>query len=94
MIHQERIGQTGAVERAVNLHGHNRLTTTLGYLHDIQRDIDGEDFLTGPFFDLNDAAKFPPHVFDDGIGSEAGLKRIRITGIDCPDVSFNRFGQF
>ena len=73
MIHQERIGQTGAVERAVNLHGHNRLTTTLGYLHDIQRDIDGEDFLTGPFFDLNDAANFPPHVFDNGILGEAGV---------------------
>ena len=73
MIHQERIRKAGAVKSAVNLHGHNRLATTLGYLHDIQRDIDGEDFLTGPFFDLNDAANFPPHVFDNGIRGEAGV---------------------
>jgi hypothetical protein len=70
MIHQERIGQTGAVERAINLHGHNRLTITLGYLNYIQRDIHGEDFLIGPFFDRSDAANFPPCVFDEASGAK------------------------
>jgi len=59
VIHQERIGQAGSVERAVNLHGNNRLAITLDHLHDLQRDIDGEDFMIGPFFDRSDAANLP-----------------------------------
>jgi hypothetical protein len=93
VIHQKRIGQTGAVERAVKLHGYNGLAVMLGYLHDIQRNIDGEYFLIGPFFDRNDATNFPPDVIDDGIRDEAGLKRVSIMGIDRPDVSID-LGSF
>src|SRR5436190_8985471 len=57
MIYQKRIGQAGPIKRAVNLHSHNGLAITLDYLHDIQRDIDGEDFVLGPFFDRSDTAK-------------------------------------
>jgi hypothetical protein len=32
VIHQKRIRQAGAVERAVNLHGYNGMAITLGYL--------------------------------------------------------------
>jgi len=92
VIHQERIGQTGVVERAVNPHGYNGLAITLVYVHNVERDINGEDLLIGPLSDRDDAANFPPHVSDNGIRGEARLKHISITGVDCPDV--NRFGQF
>src|SRR5205807_7133654 len=70
-IHHKRIGQAGPIKRAVNLHGHNGLALTLDYLHDLQCDVDGEDFAIAPFLDRSDAAKLPPHVFHDGIMREA-----------------------
>ncbi len=72
MVHQEQIGQTSFVEGAVNPHGDNRLAIALDYFHSTQREIDGEDFVIGPFFDRSDAAELPTHVFGDGIRSEAG----------------------
>src|SRR5256885_3626547 len=67
VFHQEWIGQTCAIKSAVNLYGHNCPAITLNSLHDIQSDIDGEDFPIGPFFDRSDAAELPPHVFNNGI---------------------------
>jgi hypothetical protein len=58
VIHQERIGQIGVVERAVNPHGYNGLAITLVYVHNVERDINGEDLLIGPLSDRDDAA-FP-----------------------------------
>jgi hypothetical protein len=94
VIHQEWIGQAGAVERAVNLHGHNYLGIALACLDDIQLNIHGEDFLSGPFFDRSNPTELSPHVLDDGIICEAGLQRSSVTGIDCANVSFNRLWQF
>ena len=94
VVHQEWIRQPGPVERAVNLHGHDGLAIAFDRVHDIQRDIDGEDFAIGPFFDRSDAAKLPPHVFDDGIRRKAGLERSGIMGIDGPDAGFDGLRQF
>ena len=55
--------------------------------------MDGEDFMIGPFSDRSDAANLPPDVFDDGVRGEAGLKCVRLTGIDRPDVSLDGFGM-
>ena len=73
VVHQQRIGQTSPVECAVNLHGDDGLAITLDGVHELQRDINGEDFAIGPFFDRGDAANFPPHVFHDGVRRETGL---------------------
>ena len=93
MLHHERIGKAGPIERAVNLHGHNGLAISLDSLHDIQRHIDGEDFVIDPFFDRSNASNLTPRIVHDGIVSEAGLKRFSITVIDGPDVSLNGLWQ-
>jgi len=71
VIHQKRIRQAGAVERGVNLYGYNGPASTLGHLYDIQRHVDGEDFLIGRRFDRGDPANFPSHIFDYRVKSEA-----------------------
>jgi hypothetical protein len=82
-LKRDRAGRSGRC--AVDLHGHNDLAITLGNVPGIQRDVDGEDFAVGPFFDCSGAAKLPPRTFDDGIMGETGLKGISITQLTVSD---------
>jgi len=86
MVHDERIGEAGAVEGSICFHGENGLAITFNGGKQFQSDVHGEDLLGGPFHDGGMTADLAADVVDDGIRGEGGLEGGGIKRVDGVEI--------